>query len=176
MLWKINEKTCGHVHILLYSQTMHTSNITAVELSRLDVNTMKLRLVALRFARRTKALRWRTLEPGKAKAETLALAQQDGVIIRRIARAIEKRENPVKRTEYYRRQKQARRASLALEGGATISIRLTRDEQAYFGRCLETQSGNGETFLKRALLTGSAFLANAGNSKGGKTKIRKFKP
>jgi len=154
---------------------MNASNLTALDLSRLDLNTMKLRLVALRFARRAKAMRWRVLPPGKAKAETLALAQQDGVVIRRIGRAIHKRENPVKRTEYYRQQKQARRAALALEGGATLTIRLTRDEQAYFARCLEIQNGNGETFLKRALLTGSAFLANAGNSKGGKTKIRKFK-
>jgi len=76
------------------------------------------------------------------------------------------------RREYFRQQKARRRAALALEGGATISFRLTAQEQAYFVRCLETQTGNPETFHKRAFLAGCAFVANSGNKRGGKQMIK----
>jgi len=148
--------------------------MTSLNIKRTDSNSLQLRLVALKFSRRLKALRWKELPPGKAKRETLQAAITDGVIIRRITRALAKLQaGPVKRTDYYREQKARKRAALALEGGSTISIRLTATEQAFFRKCFDLQNGPSENYLKRALLVGLAFTANSGNQRGGKNHIKK---
>jgi hypothetical protein len=150
-------------------------HISALQIQRLDANQLKLRLVALKIDRRAAAFRWR-LAGARPEAkvharEALATAVKIGVVIRRIVRRLRVLENPVSRTEYFRQQKARRRMALALEGGATLSLRLTRDENALLRRALDTQNGNGETFLKRALLVGLAFVANSGNRPGGKVRI-----
>jgi len=120
-------------------------------------------------------MRWRKLPPGRVKSETLKVAKKAGVLIRRSLRRINRLERGTpKRTDYYRQQKAARRAQLQLEGGATISFRLTADEQKFFVRCFEKQRGNPETFHKRAFLAGCAFVANSGGRKNDqpKTKIK----
>jgi len=146
--------------------------MTALQIQRTETAVLKLRLVAIIVERRAKALRWRKMPEGVARRETLKAAISLGVIERRIKRALNLRENPPSRTDYWRKQKAAKRRAAALEGGATITLRLTRDEQAFFRLGMETQNGDAASFLKRALLAGIAFVANSGNVRAGKKRLK----
>jgi len=76
------------------------------------------------------------------------------------------------RTEKNRRYKAAQRARQKASGVTTLTIELTEEETKAFRAMQAAQRGPIEDFAKRALLTGAKFVANSGNTRGGKKKIR----
>lgn len=83
-----------------------------------------------------------------------------------------KQDEPVSRKEQNRRNKAAQRQREKEAGQATITITLSAKEYTAFLAMRDTQSGPIDTFAKRAFLTGCKFVANSGNIRGGKKKIR----
>jgi hypothetical protein len=75
-----------------------------------------------------------------------------------------------KRQAQLREAQQRRREKLALEGSCEVRIRLTPAEFAAFIRQRDKANCPTEDFARLALTRGAAFVANAGNSKGGKVK------
>lgn len=75
-----------------------------------------------------------------------------------------------KRAEYMRKYQAKRRADLAASGVVEVRISLTAAEFEAFTRQREKAGCPVEQFAKLALTRGAAFVANAGNARGGKVK------
>lgn len=78
------------------------------------------------------------------------------------------------RREKNRAYKAAQRNRQKAAGITTIQIELSSEEAQAFRAMQRIQSGPEWDFAKRALLTGAKFVANSGNSRGGKKKIRRL--
>ncbi len=72
-----------------------------------------------------------------------------------------------------RRRAQIRSAAARRRAGRRqINIDLDPELFEFLCQLREQQSGPTTDFFRRALVTGAKFLANAGNVRGGKTRIK----
>ena len=76
------------------------------------------------------------------------------------------------RTEQNRQAKQRQRAREREIGLALFHIALSGSDAAMVNWLRTAQSGDVETFLARALVTGAKFVYNSGNVRGGKKRIK----
>jgi len=76
------------------------------------------------------------------------------------------------RTEQNRQAKQRQRARAREKGITTFHIELPADQAQLLAWLRNAQSGDVETFLARALVTGAKFVYNSGNVRGGKNRIK----
>lgn len=80
------------------------------------------------------------------------------------------REKLERRAEQNRTAKQRQRLRQAAVGDRVLEITVTANEWALLEALREQQRGPREGFLRRALILGAAFAANAGNPRGKKLK------
>lgn len=77
-----------------------------------------------------------------------------------------------KRARQLREAKQRQRERERERGWAKIEVRLTAEEADLLVKAVAMYSGAPEEFYARALTTGAKFLANAGNVRGGKVRLK----
>ncbi|HEY3898958.1 MAG TPA: hypothetical protein VGM54_10115 [Chthoniobacter sp.] len=76
------------------------------------------------------------------------------------------------RTEQNRQAKQRQRERERVGGFTEVHVKLSAEQVAQLTWLRQAQSGDMESFLVRALMTGAKFVYNSGNVRGGKKRIK----
>ncbi len=76
------------------------------------------------------------------------------------------------RAEQNRLAKQRQRARAGAAGLVKLEIHLSASDAALVTWLRQAQSGNPDSFVARALVTGAKFVFNSGNVRGGKKRIK----